>query len=58
MILLHNIKGDVRLDNSKNVSVHVSTCTIHNFNALSVVWKLHWCMCMCCHKNEWSDFRV
>jgi hypothetical protein len=42
-ILLRNVKGAMRLDHSKNMPVHVSTCTSYNFNALTpVVWKL-WC---------------
>jgi hypothetical protein len=28
MILLRDLKGDMRLDRSKDVSVHVSTCTV------------------------------
>jgi len=32
-ILLHNLKGPMQLDYSKdNMSVHVSTCTSYNFN--------------------------
>jgi hypothetical protein len=41
MILLRDLKGAMRLDHSKDMSVHVSTCTSYDFNALtSVVWKL------------------
>jgi hypothetical protein len=41
IILLRYFKGAMRLDRSKDMSVHVSTCTSYDFNALtSVVWKL------------------
>jgi len=41
MILLRDLKGTVRLDRSKYISVHVSTCTKYDFNTLTpVVWKL------------------
>jgi hypothetical protein len=41
MILLHDLKGTMRLDRSKDMSVHVSTCTSYDFNTLTpVVWKL------------------
>jgi hypothetical protein len=41
IILLRDLKGAVRLDRSKFMSLQVSTCTIHDFNALtSAVWKL------------------
>jgi len=41
MILLLSLEGAVQIDRSKGTSVHVSTCTSHNFNALTpVVWKL------------------
>jgi len=30
-----------QLDHSEDMSMHISTCTIHNYNALMlVVWKL------------------
>jgi hypothetical protein len=41
IILSHRLKGAMRLNHSKYMSVHVSTCTKYDFNALaSVVWKL------------------
>jgi len=41
MVLLHDLKGAMQLDCSKDVFVHVSTYTISDFNALTpVVWKL------------------
>jgi hypothetical protein len=41
MILMHDLKGAMRLDRSKDMSVHVSTCTSYDFNALTpVVCKL------------------
>jgi hypothetical protein len=41
MILLRDLKATSRLARSKDMSVHVSTCTIYDFNALTlVVWKL------------------
>jgi hypothetical protein len=47
MILLRDLKGAVRLGRSKDVSVHVSTCTSYNFKALTqVMWKL-WCVFLC-----------
>jgi len=39
MILLQDLKGAMRLDGTKDVTVHVSTCASYNFNALTpVVW--------------------
>jgi len=44
MILLHDVKGVTRLNRSKDMSVHVSTCTGYDFHALLDVWKLwRWC---------------
>jgi len=41
MILLLDSEGVIRLDRSKDMSVHVSTCASYDFNALTpVVWKL------------------
>jgi len=41
MILLLGLKGAMRLDRSKDMSLHVSTCTSYDFNALKpVVWKM------------------
>jgi hypothetical protein len=41
VILLSNLKGAMKRDPSEDVSVHVSTCTSYDFNALTpVVWKL------------------
>jgi hypothetical protein len=37
MILLLYLKGAKRLESSKDMSVHVSTCTRHDFNALTPV---------------------
>jgi len=43
MILSRDLKGAVRLDRSKDMSVHVLTCNNYDFNALTpVAWKL-WC---------------
>jgi hypothetical protein len=35
MTLLFSLKGAMRLDRSKDVSVHVSTCTGYDFNPLT-----------------------
>jgi hypothetical protein len=35
MILLHDLKGAMSLDCSKDMSVHVSTCTSYDFIALT-----------------------
>jgi hypothetical protein len=41
MILLRDLKGAMRRDRSKYMTVQVSTCTSYDLNALtSVVWKL------------------
>jgi hypothetical protein len=41
IILLHNLKGALLLDCSKDISVHVSACTSYDFSALMpVVWHL------------------
>jgi len=41
MVLLRGLKGAVPFDCSKDMSVHVSTCTNYDFNALTlVVYKL------------------
>jgi len=41
IISLRNLKGAMRLGGSRDVSVHVSTCTNNDFEALtSVVSKL------------------
>jgi hypothetical protein len=43
MILLRDLQGAVRLDRSKNVFVHVSTCASYDFNAATpIMWTL-WC---------------
>jgi len=40
VILLRYLKGARKLDRSKVMSVHVSTCTSYDFNALTpVIWK-------------------
>jgi hypothetical protein len=36
-ILLHDLKGAMHLDHSKDVSVHVSTSTSYSFNTLTPV---------------------
>jgi len=41
MILLHDLNGAMCLDCSKDIPVHVLTCTTYDFNTLTtVVWKL------------------
>jgi len=41
IILLHDLKGAMRLHRSIDMSVHVSICTTYDFNSLTpVVWKL------------------
>jgi hypothetical protein len=41
MILLRDLNGAMRLDRSIDLSVHISTCTSYDLNALTpVVWKL------------------
>jgi hypothetical protein len=41
MTLLRHVEGAKRLDHSKDMSAHVSTCSSYDFNALMpVVWKL------------------
>jgi len=41
MISLRDLKGTMRLDLSKDMSVHVSNSTSYDLNALTpVVWKL------------------
>jgi hypothetical protein len=37
MTLLRDLKGSMLLDRSKDISVHVSTCTSYDFNALMPV---------------------
>jgi hypothetical protein len=37
MILLRDLKGAMRLDRSKDMSMRVSTCTNYYFNALTPV---------------------
>jgi hypothetical protein len=40
MILLRVLKGVTRLDSGKDMSTHVSTCIIYDFNVLTaVVWS-------------------
>jgi hypothetical protein len=40
-VLLSDFMGAMRLDRSKDMSMHVSTCTCYDLNALTfVVWKL------------------
>jgi len=58
IILLHDLKGAMRLHRSKDMSVHVSICTTYDFNSLTpVVLKLwHWwnvCVSTSRHKNWW-----
>jgi hypothetical protein len=41
MILFRDLKGAMRLDRSKDMSKHLSTYAISDFNALTpVLWKL------------------
>jgi hypothetical protein len=41
MILLCNLKVAMQLYRRKDVSVHVSTCTSYDFNALTpVLWEM------------------
>jgi hypothetical protein len=35
LILLRDLKGAMRLHRSKGMSVHISTCLSHGFNALT-----------------------
>jgi hypothetical protein len=35
MILLRDLKGDMRLDRSKDMAMHASTCTSYDLNALT-----------------------
>jgi hypothetical protein len=43
MILLHDLKGAMLLDRSKDMSMHDLTCISYGFKSLTpVVWKL-WC---------------
>jgi len=42
MIILHDLKGAMRLDRSKNMFVYVSTYISYDFNALiSVMWQFY-----------------
>jgi hypothetical protein len=57
--LLRDLQEAMRLEPSVDMSVHVSTCTNYDFNALTpVVWKLWrwWDVCVSTsrRKNEWS----
>jgi hypothetical protein len=56
MILLHNFKGAMSLDHSKDTSVHVSTCTSYDFNELSHLCGScgtdKTCVSTACCKNE------
>jgi len=41
VILLRDINGTMRLNHSKDVSVHVSACTMYYFNVVTLfAWKL------------------
>jgi len=41
MILLRDLKGAMRLNRNKDLSMHVSTCTNFDFSALMhVLWNL------------------
>jgi len=42
MILLRDLKGVMRLDRSKDMSMHVSTCTSYDFSALTPVMCELW----------------
>jgi hypothetical protein len=57
------LKGAVRLDPSKDMSAHVSTCTSYGFNTLTPVvcklWRWYYvCVSASRRKNEWSIFRA
>jgi len=38
MILLHDLKEEMQLDRSKNISVHVSTCGSYDFASKSLIY--------------------
>jgi len=41
MILLHDLKGAMEIDSSKDMSVNISICITHDSNALTpIMWKL------------------
>jgi len=42
MILLCNLEGAMQFDCSKDMSVHVSTCTSYDFNVLIPVTRKLW----------------
>jgi hypothetical protein len=39
MILLHYLKGAMRVDRNKDMSLHVSTCTSYDFSALTQLYE-------------------
>jgi hypothetical protein len=50
MTLLHNLKGAMQHNHSKDTSVHVSTCISYDFN--TVVVMLIRQVPVSCHKNQ------
>jgi len=62
MILLRDLKGAMRLDRSKDMSVRVSTCNSYDFNALTsascvdVVALMRRVCFYVSLQNEWSVF--
>jgi len=43
LVLMLDLKGVMRHERSKDMSVHVSTCTSYDFNALTPVVRKLWC---------------
>jgi len=42
IVLFHNLKGAMRFDHSKDMSLDVSTCTRYDFKTLiPIMWKLY-----------------
>jgi len=42
MILLHNLKGAMQFDSSKDIPVYVSTSASYDFNALTPIMQKLW----------------
>jgi len=56
MILSRHLKGAMRLDRSKDMSVHVSTCTSYDLNELMPAsWKVWRCGVFLCLVAKMSD---
>jgi hypothetical protein len=53
MILLHDLKGATCLDRSKDMSVHVSTCTNYSINVLTPVVALIRRVCFYVSSQKW-----